>query len=373
MLERYNQFLIELRENKITIRDFLYCESKDEENLSFDLNATKRFQLLKAMQYNWIKEDEPLVVELFNAEIERHNKEPYQGIFPALTLCAYLLSKFKKPEYIGLFLRAKKANFDTHCGFDYEFLVSAGISDTFEYLEKEKPDYLEDVYNYIGKNIENCSISDDEFQQWKKNLDKYYPNKLQLNNIEDEIELAMDLNETEILKQKIDEWEQSVQSWTKEKLQTLSYYKRWIDDIKGQIWATEHLLEFHTTDWDKASALQHLSELLLKINDFEQTWIRLQQMRKHLRQIPDWKIYGLGRVAVEIHIDLVLSIGNSDNPIAKEAFKWASDAVRKMKNLHLNFIEKVSTSASLMGDIQLSNKFKKKYSLEKKKHDDLFK
>lgn len=371
MIEHYNQLLTELRENKINIRDFLYSESKDKENLSFDLNATKRFQLLKAMQYNLIIEDEVLIVELFKAEIERHQKEPYQGIFPALTLCAYLLSKFQKPEYTGLFLKAKEANFDTHCGFDYEFLVSNGLSNTFEYLEKEKPDYLEDVYNYIGNSIEDCNISENDFMRWKKNLDKYYPNKLELNNIEDEIELAMDLNETEIIKEKIDEWEHSIQSWTKEKLQTLSYYKRWIGDIKGQIWATERLLEFHPTGWDKAFAFQQLSELFLKIEDFEQTWARLQQMRMHLQQVPDWKIYGLGRTAVELHIDLVLSIKNPDNPVAKEAFKWTSEIVVKMKNLHLNLIEKVSTSARLMGNIKLSNKFKKKYDSERKKLDEL--
>ena len=372
IIERCTQLLTELRENKIEINYFLYREGKDDEKISFDLNATKRFQLLKAMQYNPVQTDEPLLVELFKAEIERHKKNPFQGIFPALQLCAYLLSSYQKPEYVELFLKAKQANFDTYCGFDYKYLVSAGIVKTFEYIETKKPSYLEAFYHHVGNSISECDISEQDFKEWKELLEDYYPSKLVIKNVEDEIDLAIELNETEILKEKIDEWEQSIQSWTQLNLKQLSNYKETIDDTKGQIWADEQLLEFLTTDWDKASGLQLFSELLLKINDIEKAWLRLKEIQIYVEQIPDWKIYGLGRAIIETYFDLVLSINNSHSQIAKEAFKWASKEVNDME-IHLNLVEKVMKAANLMGDTKISHKFKKIYESESQKLNDSLK
>ena len=61
MIERYVEVLVQLRKNKIELKDFLFAEGPDEIELSCDLNAKKRFRLLKAIQYYRLATDETLL------------------------------------------------------------------------------------------------------------------------------------------------------------------------------------------------------------------------------------------------------------------------------------------------------------------------
>ena len=367
MIERYIEILEQLRQQKIALKDFLYAEAIDKDELSYDLNAAKRYQLLKAMQYNRLETDEPILVELLKAEIERHQKEPFQGLEPALSLNAFLLSLYRKPAYTELFVAAKKANFDTYCGFDYQFLISAGIQETYAYIDEVKAPYAEDFYHYFGSIPEACSLSEEELQDWRNTVQAFYPDILELKDLSDEIELAIELDEKLILKEKINQWADSMSSWSETDLKRLSYYKRLIGDTKGELWSKEQLLSFKTTDWDTASALIDLSELYLKLNDYENTWSKLTQIEQHLKTIPDWISYGLGRSIIERYFELILAINNPDDDIVKEAYKWVSKQMAGMKNLYINLLEKAAKAADLMQDLRLSKKYYKMLESERKK------
>lgn len=369
MIEKYTTILEDLKAGRVKLSEFLYKEETDIEGHSYDQNATKRFQILIALQYNPSLRDEETIVELFKSEIEKHRKAPFQGLYPALKINAFLISKYSNTKYTKLFLEAKQANFDTHCGFDYQFLVSTGISQTYNLIQQEETEIKKAFYNYVGESPKDCYISESELAEWKKYLNQKYPDKLIINSILDEIDLSIDLEETEILKEKVEEWRCSKTSWTESELNQLNYYKGIVKDISAQIWANEELLHLKSSDWDCASQLQQLSKLLIQNNQFDQAWNRIKHSQKHLKRISDWKTVGLGRFIVENAFDVVLGINDKNDSNVREAFKWASNSIKRMKNLHHNLLEKTIKAGELMGDVKLKDKFSKILKKEREELD----
>jgi len=369
MIEKYTKILEDLKAGTVELSDFLYREGIDEEGHSYDQNSTQRFQLLIALQYNPGLRDEETIVELFKSEIEKHRKAPFQGLYPALKLNAFLITQYSSPKYTKLFLDAKQANFDTHCGFDDQFLVSTGISQTYTLIEQEKPKIKEAFYDYVGESPKDCYISESELIEWKKYLNEEYPEKLIIKGVLDEIDLAIDLEETGILKEKIEEWRDSKNSWTESELNQLIYYTGIVKDLSAQIWANEELLKLKSSHWDCASQLQQLSKLLIQSNQFDQAWNRIKDSQKHLKRISDWKTVGLGRFIIENAFDVVIGINDKNDSNVQEAFKWASNNIKRMKNLHHNLLEKTIKAGELMGDIKLKDKFSKILKKEREELD----
>ncbi|MEM7513844.1 MAG: hypothetical protein AAF388_23150, partial [Bacteroidota bacterium] len=233
MLKKYKQILSDLRIGQISLQDFLYKEEKDGKGYSIDKNSIKRFQLLIALQFDRKSDDEVILVELFKAEIERHKKSTSQGLHPALRLNAFLVSQYLNPEYAILHLEAKRASFDTHGGLDYQFLVSAGISETYQFFQVENHELAGEFYGYMGESVDRCFVSESELLEWWNSMKREYPEELIINDIRDEIDLAIALNEMEILKEKIKEWSEGTSSWNKLDLIQLSFYQSLVEDVSG--------------------------------------------------------------------------------------------------------------------------------------------
>lgn len=368
MIQQYFDILTQVRAAQIPLTAFLFEEGKDEEGYAIDLNETKRFQLLKAMQFSRLPTDEPLLAALFEAEIESREKDAFQGMGDGLNLCAALLSFYRNPTHAPLFLRAKFANFDTNCGFDREYIISAGIPGTYQYLQQKHVALLESFYNLFG---EECYIKDEELQHWREMVIRCYPDKLSFSNIEDEIDLAFDLDETANAAELISQWEDGISDWTEEHLTQLHSYKRQTGDIVGQIWAKERLYSFKETAWDKASNVIDVAGLYLQLKDRGQAWNSLKQLPALLSDIPDWEIYGLGRFAVDVYLGLVLLINDREDAVAKEAYQWVATNVWNMKNMGWNTLENAAKCGDLMGDEKLSERFYSKLAKEKKDWEDL--
>lgn len=196
IIEPFLQKLNRLRQDESLIKDFLCVASKNDEGYFVDINATNRYGILKALQYQQLPSDESIIVELFKAETERHRNEVFQGLFPALEVCGYLLSQYKKPNYVELFLKAKDANFDTFCGFDRIYLISAGVKRTLNYvktLDKERQDRFDEL---IGNDIKKIGFSEEKLQEWRKNEQRLFHEEI---NTTDSDILAILAEDLEIL------------------------------------------------------------------------------------------------------------------------------------------------------------------------------
>lgn len=366
MLKQYIKTLSQLRYNKISFEDFLFKESKDENGNWYDANSRKRFGILKALQFNWQKNDEALIRKLFETEIEVHRANPFQGIYPSLRLCAYLLAKFKNPENSLLFIKAKQANFDTHCGFDYEYLVSAGIEDTYEFMKSVNKEDSSAFYEYMGSSVKECGVSDEELESWFELLERTYPSHLIINGIEDEIALAIDLEEYDVVKYKVDKWKESIEEWTDTELNVLNYYADILHDYKTQIWINEKMLKKVGDIETRQTLFKTNADLYLKDNQPLKAWENLHSVIKR----KNGNEYKFDRFFIEKVYEALLNLNNKP-AIQHEIYKWAATEVQKLNNLHINLLEKIVRAAELMNDFHLKEKYTLELKKEKKHLEDI--
>ncbi|WP_343673142.1 hypothetical protein [Chitinophaga sp.] len=368
MIQKYIEILNSLRSNQIDLREFLYLEGKDASGNVCDVNAIRRYRLLVALQYSSrLATDEAILAAFLKSEIRISENAVCGSAGESLHLCSYLLSTYRQPAYAELFYQAKFADFDTYCGYDREFILSAGIKETYQYMADVKPAFSEKFYEYFGT---VCTTTEEELEEWKTFKARYFPDQLEIKDLTDEIQLAIELSEQEIMIEKIDQWVASITEWTEQQLNQLDYYKRETGDTAGRIWANERLLHFKKTDWDKTSVLTDLAKFYIELKDRDNAWAKLQLLPGYLEKIPNWDAVGLGRFAVEAYFDLILLINNAEDAVVKEAYQWVAAKIWNMKNLGWNLMEKAGKSGELMRDFELSKRFYKQLEEAKRKFED---
>ncbi|MDE6593542.1 MAG: hypothetical protein K2K57_10845, partial [Oscillospiraceae bacterium] len=109
--------------------DYIFCPVEDKENGIYDKNYLNRTRLCYALFYETYKTEnkENIVRELFIEEVKARENESYQIIGINLEILTSLLLSYKRETDKPLFERAKNANFDCSCG--YEFLKPRPLSE----------------------------------------------------------------------------------------------------------------------------------------------------------------------------------------------------------------------------------------------------
>jgi hypothetical protein len=359
MLEKYQKILDDIRKNPREWQQFSFQPKRNLEGYVRDVNALKRYQLLIAIQHDLRKGDESLLVFLFRQEVDMHTEATIQGLSPSLSLNAYLLSIFGDPKNLPLFIAAKTANFDTHCGFDREFLVCLNLQITYKQVKKLSKAWQDKFFQYFDTNRANAKLSPKQWEVWRDAKDKQYIIGLRNKTIEQEIYLAEQLQENDIKSQKINEWIYQQTQWTEENLTTLAAYERSRKNIKGQIEANQKLITFKTTDWDKASQFQILVELYLSIKSPNEAWQKLKDGFVFLEKIPDWGQVNLGRFFVERSLDILLQKMDVNDAVNQEVYDWMLDKVDKIDNHYPNLLDKLVKVAQLWNNQALQARYEK--------------
>lgn len=220
-------------------------------------------------------------------------------------------------------------------------------------------------YDIVGAKLEECYISQSDLEEWREYQARRYPSKLNLDRVEEAINLAIDLEEERILKEKIGEWKSKQTDWNESNLRQLAYYEGQIDNLHGVIFANEEIFKLVKTDWDQASQLQRLSELYLKLGKPELAWEKIDASRTYLKNISNWKQMGLGRFIIENAFEVVISLSDPENEISQKSYFWALVEVIDMENLHLKLFQKIKDAAHIMGDQKTEEKFSATYEQEK--------
>lgn len=273
MKEELLNKLVRIRNNK-TEWEKLKNSPKQNPDEYEDSNYQNREEILIALQFHRKDKDEELIKFLFEEEIKDRRKDPFQGNTESLNRAGHLLATFKKPKYVWLFLKAKNANFDTHCGFDWEHILSAGVKKTFEYVEKSNQSEKEDFYEFFP-NEKECELSESDITQWHQNKSIDFPNNPNEEDIEFWIDIALSISNTEEAKRLINKFESHVNK-NEESLRALKYYKGRIKDFAGQIEIIEQLIKKPYYEHNIIADYFELSKVYLENNQAKKSWETIQ-------------------------------------------------------------------------------------------------
>ena len=131
-----------------------------------DTHRVHRARVILGIQFGEQKPSHDFLRFLMEQEVLRAELDPFQGLSEELTAVAWFLSEHRVPADCDLFLRAKGANFDCHCGFDAEFVVSCGVSRLGEYLEQIDGESQEKLLEFL----EERKFSEDLVESWRARL-----------------------------------------------------------------------------------------------------------------------------------------------------------------------------------------------------------
>ncbi|MCP3776694.1 hypothetical protein NLX71_25990, partial [Paenibacillus sp. MZ04-78.2] len=161
-----------------------------------DVNYFKRYAAAVAIQYDWKPEDYDLIKLLMENEVESRIHDPYGGCGDSLTLISYLLAKFRRPENVWLFEKAKCANFDTYCAYFNECIFSAGVELTCKYLEgfelTESNTYL-----FEHKDQLNSLFSEQDIGDYFHRMTLRFPDSMEKEKTESLLIKAIDFDDLE--------------------------------------------------------------------------------------------------------------------------------------------------------------------------------
>ncbi|MGM1050543.1 MAG: hypothetical protein ACQEXX_31115 [Bacillota bacterium] len=334
-----------------------------------DINYIKRHAAAVALQYDWKPEDYDLIKFLMENEVESRIHDPYQGCGDSLTLISYLLAKFRRPENIWLFEKAKCANFDTYCGYFNEFIFSAGVELTCKYLEEVE---LTESNKYLfeHKNQLNSLFSEQDIEDLFHRMTLWFPDSMEKETTESLLTMAIDFDDLEEAEKLFDILEKQAEP----DLKTLYYRAKELKKYEKAIFYKQKELELTTDARDKVSSILDITELHILNNDYIKAFESAQSWERLLTQFDSWQYTGLGRSMSESWFDICLGFYKENDIISAEMCYRSGDwMIRKTNNFSLNALEKAFACSKAVGDRKGIRFYKKAVNKEQKSIDKMFK
>jgi hypothetical protein len=180
-----------------------------------DLHERERMQLAWALQYGGEPGDGELARFALEQEIAWREAAPYQGIGETLEILAWLVAGERRVEDVWLMARAKRANFDTGCGFDAQHLVTGGVEATLAHVraaapsEQERERALTALLGEAAAADARCELEDAQVEAWLAQQGKGYPRAPGDEPAELWIDRAIAIGEKELALQLLKAWSES--------------------------------------------------------------------------------------------------------------------------------------------------------------------
>lgn len=220
------------------------------ENYRFDKDAVssdhfERLRLNIAI-YNDFKPSDFEIAKFLFTEESKWRKDAKDGEVDNLYFSAFILTLFKRPEIVWLFFDTKNIDFDSGIGFDGEYLVAAGIEETYKYLETTDNIHKQDLLNYIGETVDTCNYSQEEIDDWANYKKEYF--NCHIYPITDELYFLYSTNEKDLFLTKLPDWINQNRKWSYEELFLFRTYAKYSGDKLLQVKAAELIVENNDKD-----------------------------------------------------------------------------------------------------------------------------
>ncbi|KNY26906.1 hypothetical protein [Pseudobacteroides cellulosolvens] len=333
-----------------------------------DINYMKRYALAIALQYDNRQEDKELIKFLMENEVESRINDPYQGVGDSLNLISYLLAKFKEVENVWLFDKAKSANFDTALGYNSEFIFSAGVEVTCDYLEKKG--LTEENYLYEYRDELHDLFTEGDIEKFLARMKLWFPESIKEESVQTLFRRAVefeDCTEAERLFGLMEQDEENDAS-------TLYHCAKDIKNYEKAIYYKRIVLGEADTAWDKVSALESIAEMYLLNGDLLNAFETAKKWDSMLSEFDRWKDTGLGRMLTEIWFDICLGfIKLNDIELANDCFLNGDKMINTIKYYHLNMLEKANDCCNRLGISEKYGFYMRLLEKERKRVEEMLK
>ncbi|MNV21851.1 hypothetical protein D3C71_1127970 [compost metagenome] len=298
------------------------------DNYRFDKDAinSKHFDRLRLniAIYNDLRQTDYEIVKYLFAEEKEWRKYGKDGEVDNLYFCAFILTLFNSPEIVWLFLESKNIDFDSGIGFDGEYLVSAGIKETYQYLETaDNPKKIE-LLKYIGETEESCIYSQVDIDDWKEMKKSYF--RCYKSPIQDELYFLYSTNERELFLTKLPEWINQERAWTDEELGLYRTYAKYADDKVSEIEAYKLTLKKNEKDFLTDIYNRQLAELYVETGENNKALEILEIVIKGTDNC------NIVRDCIEQLCRIIISTNSSSDEIAKKSYHIIKVQHKKYRN-----------------------------------------
>lgn len=230
LIDKYQKQLNAVREKPELLEDY-----------RFDPNASssKHFDRLRLniALYNDLKPSDYETARFLFAEESKYRRtgnylDPNEDI-DNLYFSALVLTKFENPEIIWAFFDAKNIDMDSACGFDGEYLVAAGITRTYEYLQSIDHAEKQRLLDYIGETVDTSKYTQQEIDDWKGFKAEYhkdfsYP-------VSDELSFLQLTDEKDLLLIALRDKAKQPGEWTRDEIADFEFYAEYLEAEELQI------------------------------------------------------------------------------------------------------------------------------------------
>ncbi|WP_174552047.1 hypothetical protein [Nocardia sienata] len=175
MMEAARCELERMRGSSGVWQELRYERATDADGDDCDRNAVRRAKVLWASQYDRRPDDLPLIRWLAEQEAWCRCEAPFQGLSEETELAGFLLAEHRQVEDVWLHWEIKRANFDTFCGYDLEYLFAAGVQTTIAFVRDsghaDRDSLLELLLDGEGRSY----VSEDGLAKWSQGRRSRFP------------------------------------------------------------------------------------------------------------------------------------------------------------------------------------------------------
>lgn len=311
-----------------------YLSENDPQGSRRDAHARARLQVAWALERDFQPSDAPLLRFALDEEVKWRHEDPWQGIGETLEILAALTASLRDVQDVWVFARAKRANFDTHCGFDRRHICAAGMTKTLAYVQSSAHPEKESVLELFLDERGLPQFDDDEITSW-------LANRLEVQSLDAEqasrvwFERALALGRRDIASLLLDAQMQRGP-------QDASSLREYAGDLEAlERWNEASVLRKARFDsigetFDKAGEAQRIARLERLAQNAEEARHWLHIAGKLHAEHESWREVGLGRMFVEECFLCVVALG-AERGI--EMFSLAERFAKETPRLHLVALE----------------------------------
>lgn len=272
--------------------------------------------VLWGLQYDLRPDDHDLVRRLAAAEAEDRANDDFQGHTDDTELTGFLLASYRDVSDVWLHWDLKRANFDTWSGYDVEYVVSAGVAETLEFVRASDHPERDAVLERLA------DVREVDLAKWWRRKQSWFPADPADESPLTWFDRAVDLGRPAEARAWLERWSEG----RDRDEETLTVLRGRYADLGAHAEAAaaqRGLLVFARDAWSRASALRTLARHERLAGRHEEAWSALRDCEAALADVPEWREVGLGRYYAE---ELFTLARDASGDLARTAFEAAERA-----------------------------------------------